>query len=285
MVFERHEPGQMKAGALALLVHLLFLGLMIFGVSWHNNEPAAVEVALWSALPSTASKPVPLRLQPEPVAERKVEPKPAPRAKAPKPEPLPEARPNRAEIELKAKEARQKEEEQKAREAMRKEEEQKKLKLKEEALEQQKEKLRLEQEKREQEKKVQQEKAEKLRQQQAQAQAQADAEKALKAQAAARNMAAQNMVGDYTGKIRAKIKSKTILPPDLAGNPQAEFDVTLMPTGEVLNLKLTRSSGSSAYDSAVERAIYKAQPLPLPPDPTLFGEFRELHLKFRLHED
>ena len=67
--------------------------------------------------------------------------------------------------------------------------------------------------------------------------------------------------------------------------PQAEFDVTLMPTGEVLNLKLTRSSGSSAYDSAVERAIYKAQPLPLPPDPTLFGEFRELHLKFRLHED
>jgi colicin import membrane protein len=179
--------------------------------------------------------------------------------------------------------ARQKEEEQKAREAMRKEEEQKKLKLKEEALEQQKEKLRLEQEKREQEKKVQQEKAEKLRQQQAQAQA--DAEKALKAQAAARNVAAQNMVGDYTGKIRAKIKSKTILPPDLAGNPQAEFDVTLMPTGEVLNLKLTRSSGSSAYDSAVERAIYKAQPLPLPPDPTLFGEFRELHLKFRLHED
>jgi len=75
------------------------------------------------------------------------------------------------------------------------------------------------------------------------------------------------------------------LPPDLAGNPAAEFDVTLMPTGEVLNLKLTRSSGSSAYDSAVERAIYKAQPLPLPPDPTLFGEFRELHLKFRLHED
>lgn len=263
MVFRREEPGQLKAGALALLVHALFLGLMIFGVSWQNKEPAAVEVELWSALPSKVSKPA----QPQPKPEPKAETKPKPKPRVVKPEPQAEAKPNKAEIELKAKEARRKEEEKK--------------KLKEEELKQQKEKLKLELEKHEQEKQVQQEKAEKLRQQQADA----AAAKALKAQEAARQSAAKNMVEEYTGKIRGKIKSKTILPPDLAGNPQAEFDVTLMPTGEVLNLKLTRSSGSSAYDSAVERAIYKAQPLPLPPDLTLFGEFRELHLKFRLHED
>jgi colicin import membrane protein len=261
MVFRRQEPGQMKAGALALLVHALFLGLMIFGVSWQNNEPVAVEVELWSALPSAVSKPALPKPAPEP------EPKPEPKPRAVKPEPQPEAKPNKAEIELKAKEARRKEEEKK--------------KLREEELKQQKEKLKLDQEKHEQEKKLQQEKAENLRQQQAQA----DAAKALKAQTAARNAAAQNMVGDYKSRIQAKIKNKILLPPDLAGNPQAEFDVTLMPTGEVLNLKLTRSSGSSAYDSAVERAIYKAQPLPLPPDPGLFSEFRELHLKFKLNED
>jgi len=257
VVFRREEPGQMKAGALALLVHVLFLGLMIFGVSWQNKEPAAVEVELWSALPSKVAKPAP----PQPKPEPKVETKPEPKPKAVKPEPQAEAKPNKAEIELKAKEARRKEEEKKN--------------LREEELKQQKEKLKLDQEKHEQEK------AENLRQQQAQA----DAAKALKAQTAARNAAAQNMVGDFKSRIQAKIKSKIILPPDLAGNPAAEFDVTLMPTGEVLNLKLTRSSGSSAYDSAVERAIYKAQPLPLPPDPTLFGAFRELHLKFRLNED
>jgi len=270
MVFERQEPGQWKAGALALLVHALFLGLMIFGVSWHNNEPAAVEVELWSALPSPASKPVPPRPEPEPKIEPKPEPKPkVAKPEVAKPEPQPEVKPdNRAEIELKAKEARRKE----------KEEEQKKFK---EAELKQKEKLKQELEKREQDKKLQQDKAEKLREQQAQA----DAEKALKAQTAARNTAAQKVVGDFKSRIQAKIKSKIILPPDLAGNPAAEFDVTLMPTGEVLNLKLTRSSGSGAYDSAVERAIYKAQPLPLPPDPTLFSEFRELHLKFRLNED
>lgn len=255
MIFRREEPGQMKAGALALLVHALFLGLMIFGVSWQNNEPAAVEVELWSALPSPVSKPVLPRPEPEP----RIEPKPEPKPKAVKPEPQPEAKPSKAEIELKAREAKRKEEEQKK---LKDEEQKKKDKLKEEQV-----------------KKALREQAEK------QAQADADAAKVLKAQAAARNTAAQKVVGDYKSRIQAKIKSKIILPPDLAGNPAAEFDVILMPTGEVLNLKLTRGSGSSAYDSAVERAIYKAQPLPLPPDPTLFGEFRELHLKFRLNED
>lgn len=257
MVFQREEPGQYKAGALALLVHVVFLLLMVFGVSWQNQEPAGVEVELWEALPGTAVKPVVPRSEPKP--EPKPEPEPKP--KAVKPEPQPEAKPNKAEIELKAKEAKRKEEE--AKEKKRKEEEQK-----------QKEKLK-EQEKREQER------TEKLREQQAQA----EAARAAKAQAAARQAAAQGVVGDYKGRIQAKIKRNIILPPELAGNPQAEFDVTLMPTGEVLHLKLTRSSGSSVYDSAVERAIHKAQPLPLPPDPALFGEFRELHLKFRLNED
>jgi colicin import membrane protein len=262
MVFRREEPGQLKAGALALLVHALFLGLMIFGVSWQNKEPAAVEVELWSALPSKVSKPAQPQSKPEPKAETKPKPKP----KVVKPEPQAEAKPNKAEIELKAKEARRTEEEKK--------------KLKEEELKQQKEKLKLELEKHEQEKQVQQEKAEKLRQQQADA----AAAKALKAQEAARQSAAQKVVGDYTDRIKAKIKRNIILP-ELQGNPEAEFAVTLMPTGEVLHLKLVRSSGSSAYDSAVERAIYKAQPLPLPPEPGMFSQFRELNLKFRPKED
>ena len=45
--------------------------------------------------------------------------------------------------------------------------------------------------------------------------------------------------------------------------------------------ELTKPSGSAAYDSAVERAIKKAQPLPLPPDAALFDRFRELRLTVR----
>jgi len=57
--------------------------------------------------------------------------------------------------------------------------------------------------------------------------------------------------------------------------------VVLLPGGEVLSVKLRKSSALALYDSAVERAILKAQPLPLPPDPSMFKHFRELNLIFR----
>ena len=54
---------------------------------------------------------------------------------------------------------------------------------------------------------------------------------------------------------------------------------------EVLDIKLRRTSGQAAWDTAVERAIRLAQPLPLPPAETgLMREFRELNLKFRPKE-
>ena len=52
----------------------------------------------------------------------------------------------------------------------------------------------------------------------------------------------------------------------------------------VLGAKLKRGSGNAAYDNAVERAISRAQPLPMPPDPALVKEFRELNLKFNAKE-
>lgn len=83
----------------------------------------------------------------------------------------------------------------------------------------------------------------------------------------------------WTDKIRAKIKGNIILPRDLPGNPEAIFDVTLLPTGEVLTVHKRKSSGHAAYDDAVERAIMKSSPLPKPDDAALFR--RQLELKFR----
>jgi colicin import membrane protein len=52
----------------------------------------------------------------------------------------------------------------------------------------------------------------------------------------------------------------------------------------VLNLRLKRSSGVAALDEAIERAIRRSSPLPLPPNPSLFQ--RTLEFKFRpLAED
>jgi colicin import membrane protein len=104
-----------------------------------------------------------------------------------------------------------------------------------------------------------------------------DAEAARQA-AAARARA----LNEYIARIQAKVKSNWILPQDIQGNPEAVFDVVQLPTGEVLTIKLVKSSGNAAYDAAVERAILKSSPLPLPPSRELFS--RELKLTFRPHD-
>jgi colicin import membrane protein len=86
----------------------------------------------------------------------------------------------------------------------------------------------------------------------------------------------------YVDRIRTKIKLNIILPSDILGNPEAVFDVIQLPTGEVLSVKLVKSSGNALYDGAVERAILKSSPLPKPDRPEQFQ--RELTLKFRPQE-
>jgi colicin import membrane protein len=98
---------------------------------------------------------------------------------------------------------------------------------------------------------------------------------------AERAAAMGRVVDEYTGKIVSKIRRNIVMPPSVADDAHAEFSVTLLPGGSVLSARLTKSSGNAAYDNAVERAILKSQPLPLPADAALFNKFRELKLVFR----
>ncbi len=103
---------------------------------------------------------------------------------------------------------------------------------------------------------------------------------------AARDQAAQEaatgrVMDEYIGKIQGKIKRNTVMPPDVPNEARAEFMVTLLPGGRVLSARLSKSSGNPAYDNAVERAILKSDPLPLPADTSLFSRFRELKLTFK----
>ncbi|GAB1233268.1 cell envelope integrity protein TolA [Ferrigenium sp. UT5] len=91
-------------------------------------------------------------------------------------------------------------------------------------------------------------------------------------------------VGRYQDMIRGKIRHNIVMPPDVSPNAEVVFKVTLLPGGSVLDAVLLKSSGNPAYDEATERAIYKAQPLPLPTDPLLKKEFRELRLTIRPEE-
>ena len=101
-------------------------------------------------------------------------------------------------------------------------------------------------------------------------------------QLAAPSNAQRKMVNDWIARIQAKIKGRVVVPPNVEGNPEARFDIVLLPGGEVLSANLKKSSGNPAYDAAVERAIMAAQPLPVPNDTDMFQEnFRELPLVFR----
>ncbi len=240
----RAKPGQVRAGLLALSVHILFFIFLAFGVSWQRKPPQIMEVAVWQSLPARpASTPA---AEPEPPPLKKNPPKAAEPAPAPRPD-----------IALKAKQ----EAEQRQREEQTKQQAQRK--------------------KAEEEKRKQEEKQRIAAQQAREAAARKDLEDAARRQQEARQATQSRIENDYKARIQAKIHRFTIIPPDLTGNPQAEYQVTLLPGGDVLSAKLVKSSGSPAYDAAVERAIYKAQPLPLPPDPALFPRFRELVLQFR----
>lgn len=253
---ERKEPGRKWAIALAVTVHLIFAAVLVFGVNWQTKEASPVMAELWNSLPAPAQKPAP-KPEPEPDPAPQPEPKPQPKP-VPKPEPkLEQPKPIKADIELKDK---KKEQEKKLKEEEKKKAETEK-KLKEQALKEQQAQLKAD----EIESSKQRAAAEAARQQAAQ-------------------VAAQRQMNDAIGRISSHIRRFVVMPPDIVGNPQAEFEVSLIPTGEVLNVKLSRSSGNPAYDNAVERAIRKASPLPLPTDPSLVGKFRELKLKFRPNE-
>ena len=65
------EPSGLAPAALSAGVHLVLLAVLIFGLHWQSQRPAAVQVELWSQLPDVATPP-PV----EPKAVPKVEPKP-----------------------------------------------------------------------------------------------------------------------------------------------------------------------------------------------------------------
>lgn len=85
----------------------------------------------------------------------------------------------------------------------------------------------------------------------------------------------------WVDKIRMKIRSKILEPvvAQVVGNPEAVFQVTLLPSGDVLTARITASSGNKAYDEELARAILAASPLPKPEPQNLFQ--RQLELRFR----
>lgn len=247
-----NEPYQLPAGILALAVHGAFFALLYFGFTWRALPPATMSVELWQSLPETVITP-PV----QPVVE-KVEPPKSEEVIPPKveevvPPPQPEVKPEIVLPEKKNVEPKPVE----------------KKPVEKKPAEKNPIERKPVEEKQAEQKPVEKKPDTSIADQQA---ARERAE-----QAAATN----RLVDEYTGKIAAKIRRNIVMPPDVSNDARAEFSVRLGPGGTVLLVELKKSSGNEAYDNAVDRAIRKSEPLPLPPDAALLNRFRELNLVFK----
>jgi colicin import membrane protein len=86
----------------------------------------------------------------------------------------------------------------------------------------------------------------------------------------------------YITLLRNKIQNAWIKPPSATPGVDCLVQVTQVPGGEVTGARVTQCNGDAAVRQSIENAVYRASPLPDPPDPALFE--RNLSLRFRPNE-
>ena len=312
------EPKRWPAIGLAVGVHALLLAFLAIGVSWQNHEPVAVEAEVWDVNPQVAAPPPP---PPQPAPEPQEEtppPQPAPKvAPPPVEEPAPPKQPDIAlerekkrKEELKQKQKLEEERQERERELAEQKAEEKKAeekkakaladkKAREEADRKAEELAQKEEADKKKKEKADKEKADKLAKQKAQKAEDAKLAKLRDAEMK-RMMAAADNAGSgntgtaaksaaptrdngYIAAITAKVKGNSSYGGDLdqPGNPTVTFHVEQLPTGEIISVRKTRSSGIAAFDDAVEKAINKSSPLPKKKDGTVE---RSLEINFHMKD-
>jgi colicin import membrane protein len=276
MIRKHENSDSWKAGALAIGVHVALLAAMLISFNWKAAHPVATvtEVSLWDKLPAPKVEPKP---EPTPIVEEKPEPKPVVEDK-----PKPEEPKVDIELEKKKREQDQKE----AQEKIKKEHDE--LMQKEKELQQKQDQQRkkdalerLKQEAREDELKdiKAAEKSKNNALKKLQQEALSDEKGNDDKQASAANA---SLIGEYTEKIKAKIRGNVNKSLCDDGNPQLIFEISVLPTGQLSGTpKITKSSGNDTCDEAVEHAIIASEPLPLPDEASLKSQFKNLKLKFR----
>ena len=86
-------------------------------------------------------------------------------------------------------------------------------------------------------------------------------------------------LASWVQQITARIEQAWIRPPSAKPGIDCFLDVTQVPGGEIVNVKVGTCNGDGAVIQSIQDAAYRASPLPPPPDPTLFE--RDLQIEFK----
>ena len=240
-----------RALFLALLVHALLVMALTWGVSWKNDpQDDAVDAELWSTVPEPAS-PQLSETAPAPV-EPAPEPKPVPPPPLPPPPVIKKSAPEPAKPKADIAVEVQKKKDIKLKQEQEKSLEKEKKAAKQKELAKQKEQEALDSE--------------------AVRQAQIDRLKNLGASstntvdAVSETRSSGRPSDSYLGKLRNRVKPNITFSEaqmqSVKGNPAAEVEVICSPSGQIMGMKLTQSSGNAAWDQAVMAAIEKTAQLP-----------------------
>ena len=234
------DAGAVRAFGLALLVHGALIAALTWGVNWKRSDRSvAFEAELWSSVAQEA-------------APKLLEVPPPPPEPAPKVQETPPPTPN---VDI--------------------------------ALEQEKKRKLLEQQKLQ----AQAEKKAETKKQDVKEQSSAAALEAQRKQNIARAMGLAGATGGETAKGTAQISSgpsatyknrlaalfkRNIIfsnVDSIQGNPKAEVQVKVSSTGLIMSAKLSKSSGVTAWDEAVLRAVEKTERIPLDENGKVVSDF------------
>jgi colicin import membrane protein len=286
--------GRWRAFALSFLLHSAIVASAVLAWKYWKRTPPPVETVAvegtlvdQSELKGVASKPEPVPEPAPPPPEPETLPTPEPEEQGP-------PKPDPAEIERRQEEERQKQEqlEQEKREQEAKAEQERKADEEraqreeaekvaaakaaaEKAAADEKKRLEAEKKKRAADeaaaKKAAEEKARQARE--------AELRRSLEAEERGRALQNSDEAARWHAQIVARIQRAWIRPPSAQPGISCTVSVTQVPGGEVTSVRVDScSGGDAALRESVEAAVYRASPLPSPPDPALFE--RNLELTF-----
>ena len=95
------------------------------------------------------------------------------------------------------------------------------------------------------------------------------------------NVAADdNEISKYMRAIASQVTNAFRYPPGLDEGMTCTLYVRMIPGGEVIEARVTKSSGNAIFDRQAENAVRKAAPLPVPEEARLFSRVREIQFVF-----
>jgi colicin import membrane protein len=292
---------------LSVLLHGALVAAIVYSWWTYKHDRPAPTLAIEASVVDAKSVPGIGKLppQPEPAPPPPVVPPPEPPPET-QPQVEPDGPPQPTPEELAKREQEQKEQADKEAQAKQQEEDQKRAdqeKQQEAALTEEK----AAQEKRDEEKRLADEQAKKAQEkadadrkaadakkkaeekrladekqkvdQQAEADREADLRRSLDQELRQDAARSSGALASWQSQITARIQRAWLRPASARSGIECVLNVTQVPGGEVTNVRIGTCNGDQAVRESIEAAVYRASPLPPPPDPSLFE--RSLVITFR----